>query len=351
MKTVKLGIVGLGRLGRCHAENIAFKIPGAELIAVCSVVEEEVKEVQKLWNIKYGYTDYNEMIENKELDAVFISSPSGYHCQQIKLALGKGLHVFSEKPLGLYLEDAIDAMDSVNSHPDQVFMLGFMRRYDKSYAYAKKKIENGDIGKPVLVRCYGLDPKAAMKPFLNFAKNSYSGGLFLDMAIHDIDLARWFIGAEIEQVWAIGGAYEYEEFNDLNDAETGVAMAKFENGAMGIFVAGRNCAHGYHIETEIIGTSGSLRIGTTPDKNLVTVFDDRGVSKECVSGFLERFEDAYLEEVKEFVNCILENRKPDVKVEDGVLSTLVGYACKESFESGELVQIGKLEHLTNHVTN
>lgn len=347
MKTVKFGIVGLGRLGRAHAENIAFKIRGAELVAVCSVVEEEVKEVQNLWGIKYGYTDYEEMIENDELDAVFIASPSGYHCEQIKLALEKSLHIFSEKPLGLYLEDAIDAMHAVNNHPNQVFMLGFMRRYDKSYAYAKKKIEEGYIGKPVLVRCYGLDPKAAMKPFLNFAKNSYSGGLFLDMAIHDIDLARWFIGAEIEKVWAIGGAYEYEEFNDLNDAETGAAMAKFENGAMGIFIAGRNCAHGYHIETEIIGTNGTLRIGTTPDKNVVTVFDERGVNKECASGFLERFEDAYLEEVKEFVNCILENRKPSVTVEDGVWSTLVGYACKESFESGELVQIKNLESITN----
>ncbi|MEG0050879.1 MAG: Gfo/Idh/MocA family oxidoreductase [Terrisporobacter sp.] len=343
MKTVKFGIVGLGRLGKSHAENIAFKIPNAELLAVCSVVEEEVKEAQKAWGIKYGYTDYNEMIKNDELDAIFIASPSGYHCEQIKLALGKGYHVFSEKPLGLYLEDAMEAKSYVNSHPNQVFMLGFMRRFDKSYAYAKRKIDNGEIGKPVLVRCYGLDPKAAMEPFLKFAKNSYSGGLFLDMAIHDIDLARWYIGSEVEKVWAIGGAYEYEEFNEINDAETGSAMAKFKNGAMGIFVAGRNCAHGYHIETEIIGTKGSLRIGTTPDKNLVTVFDENGVSKECVGGFLERFEEAYLEEVKEFVDCVLTNRKPSLTVEDGVLSTIVGYACKESFESGELVDVKYLE--------
>ena len=340
---VKFGIVGLGRLGRSHAENIAFKIPNAQLLAVCSVVESEVKEVQQSWGIKYGYTDYDEMLKNKELDAIFIASPSGYHCEQIEKALDAGFHVFSEKPLGLYLEDAIRAIEVVNSHKDKTFMLGFMRRYDKSYVYAKKKIEEGHIGKPVLVRCYGLDPAPAMEGFLKFAKNSYSGGLFLDMSIHDIDLARWYMDSEVEQVWAIGGAYEYPEFNELNDAETGAAMAKFKNGGMGIFVAGRNCAHGYHIETEIIGTKGTLRIGTTPDKNLVTVFDDRGVNKECAGGFLERFEDAYLGEVKEFVDCVLNNRKPAVTVEDGVLSTIVGYACKESFETGKLVDVKYLD--------
>lgn len=340
---VNFGIVGLGRLGRAHAENIAFKIPNAKLLAVCSINEDEVKEVQNSWEIPYGYTDYYEMLKNKELDAIFVSSPSGFHCEQIKKALDAGFHVFSEKPLGLYLEDALEAMEAVNSHKDKVFMLGFMRRYDKSYAYAKAKIDEGHIGKPVLVRCYGLDPSPAMEGFLRFAKNSYSGGLFLDMAIHDIDLARWYIGSEVDKVWAIGGAYEYPEFNELNDAETGAAMAKFKNGAMGIFVAGRNCAHGYHIETEIIGTKGTLRIGTTPDKNLVTVFDDNGVNKECAGGFLERFEDAYLEEVKKFVDCVLNNKKPEVTVEDGVLSTIVGYACKESFETGELVDVKYLE--------
>ncbi|AYE35029.1 Gfo/Idh/MocA family oxidoreductase [Clostridium septicum] len=339
MKKINFGIVGVGRLGKAHAENLAFKIPNANLLAVCSIDKSQIDEVQKAWNIPYRYASFDEMLTNKELDAIFIASPSGFHCNQIKKALDAGFHVFSEKPLGLYLEDTIEAMKAVNSNSEKIFMLGFMRRYDKSYAYAKKKIKEGFIGKPVLVRCYGLDPAKALPSFLKFAKDSYSGGLFLDMAIHDIDLARWYLESEADELWAIGDAYEYEEFKEINDAETGSAMIKFKNGTMALLVAGRNCAHGYHIETEIIGTKGTLRIGTTPNKNLVTIFDERGVNKECAGGFLERFEDAYLEEVKEFVNCILENRKPNVTVEDGVLSTIVGYACKESFETGKLVKI------------
>lgn len=339
MKKVKFGIVGLGRLGRKHAENLAFRIPNAELLAVCSVVKEEIDEVQKAWGIKYGYTDYDEMLKNKELDAIFISSPSGFHCEQIEKALGAGFHVFSEKPLGLYLEEAKRVAKAVNAHKDQIFMVGFMRRYDDSYAYAKKKIEEGAIGKPVLIRCYGLDPAGSMEGFLKFAKSNYSGGLFLDMAVHDLDLARWYLESEAEKVWAIGGAYEYPEFNEINDSETGAAMVKFKNGTMGIFVAGRNCAHGYHIETEIIGTKGTLRVGTVPQKNLTMVFDETGARQECVQGFLERFDQAYLSETEEFVKCVLENRRPGVTVEDGVQSTALAYACKESFETGNLVTV------------
>ncbi|EGO86428.1 myo-inositol 2-dehydrogenase, partial [Clostridium botulinum C str. Stockholm] len=121
MKKVKFGIVGLGRLGRKHAENLAFRIPNAELLAVCSVVKEEVEEVKDTWGIKYGYTNFDEMLKNKELDAIFISSPSGFHCEQIEKALDAGFHVFSEKPLGLYLEEAKRVAKAVNEHKNQIF--------------------------------------------------------------------------------------------------------------------------------------------------------------------------------------------------------------------------------------
>ncbi|XJZ29142.1 Gfo/Idh/MocA family oxidoreductase [Bacillota bacterium Lsc_1132] len=336
MKKVKVGIVGLGRLGKQHAENLAFRIPYCELFAVCSVIQTEVEQAQKDWGVPFAYTNYDEMLKNKELDAIFIASPSGFHCEQIEKALNSGFHVFSEKPLGLYLDEALRVQEAVNKYKDQIFMLGFMRRFDRSYAYAKKKVEEGKIGDPYLIRCYGFDPAKAINGFMQFAKNNYSGGLFLDMAIHDLDLARWFLGAEAKQVWAIGGAYAYPEIMELNDAETGAALVKFENNKIGVFVAGRNCVHGYHIETEIIGTKGTLRIGAIPEKNLVTVFDETGAVKECSDGFLERFEQAYLSEVEEFISCIRENRHPNVTVEDGVLSTALGYACKKSFETGEL---------------
>jgi len=334
---IKLGIVGLGRLGKRHAENIAFRIQNAELLAVCSVVEDEIKDAQKNLGVKYAYKDFSEMLKNKELDAIVIASSSTEHCKQIEEALNAGFHVFSEKPLGINMHEVLRAREVVGKHNDKIFMLGFMRRYDASYAYAKKKIEEGIIGRPFLIRCYGLDPVKAVQGAIAFSEKS--GGIFLDMAIHDIDLARWYLGSEVKSAYAIGGCYEYPEFKKYNDADNAVALLQFKNDAIGILYVGRTCTHGYHIETEIVGTEGSLRIGSIPQKNLVTIFDEKGAVQECVSGFLERFDQAYVAEIQEFVNCIIEKRKPKVGVDDGVMSTKVAYACKESFESNKLVII------------
>ncbi|MDV2682896.1 Gfo/Idh/MocA family oxidoreductase [Alkalihalophilus lindianensis] len=346
-RKVKVGIVGLGRLGYQHAENLSFRIPFCELTAVCSINEKEVKKAQENLEVPYGYTDYDEMLTNKELDAIFIASPSGFHCEQIIKALREGFHVFSEKPLGLYIEETQKVEKVVMEHPDQTFMLGFMRRYDRSYALAKKKIEEGAIGQPTLIRCYGIDPTKQLDGFIKFATKNYSGGLFLDMSIHDFDLARWYLSAEAKEVWAVGGSYSRTEFNELNDAETGAAMIRFDNQAIGIFVAGRNCAHGYHVETEIIGTKGTLRIGTVPESDQIVLFNDNGVINECFDGFISRFEQAYLSEVEEFVNCIIEGRQPAVSVRDGVESTKIGYACKESFENGQLVHVQNDRFVSN----
>jgi myo-inositol 2-dehydrogenase/D-chiro-inositol 1-dehydrogenase len=337
MKKIKFGMVGLGRLGIQHAENIAFKIPQAELAAVCAVDEDQVKDVQAKWGVPYGYTSYDEMIKNEELDAVFLCSPSHLHCEQIEKALEAGLHVFSEKPLGTSLEECKIAEKAVEKHPELVFMLGFMRRYDPSYAYAKKMIEDGKIGKPFLFRGYSQDPEHAIEGAIRFA--AHSGGQFIDMAVHDIDLARWLLDAEPKQGWAIGGCYAHPEFGQYKDGDNVSALMKFDNDAMAFLFAGRTAPHGYNVETEVIGTEGILRIANVPQKNLVEILDTTGVRKECSQNFLERFEQAYVDELQEFVNCIVEGRKPNVSVYDGTKVTEVAYALKESFETGKLVDI------------
>lgn len=337
MKRIKIGAVGLGRLGRRHAENIAFRIPNAELAAVCSIVQEEVDTVKKEWGIPYGYYHFEEMLNNKELDAISICSSSTEHCKQISQALEAGFHVFSEKPLGIGMEEVQLAKQRVKEHQGQIFQLGFMRRFDPSYAYAKKKIDEGYIGKPIMIRCYGVDPISVIDGAIAFAEKS--GGLFFDMAIHDFDLSRWLLDSEAKSVYAIGACFQYKEFAAYGDIDNGAAMIQYKNDAMGLFYAGRMCAHGYHIETEVIGTKGSLRIGTVPYKNLVTISNENGVTNECVGGFLERFEAAYLNEMQNFVDCIIENRKPDIGVNDGVKSAEIAYAATESFKANKIIYL------------
>lgn len=337
MKKIKMGIVGLGRLGIEHARNIAFHLPNAELIAACSVIKDEVDRVQKEWGVPFGYTDFNEMIRNKELEAVAILSPSPNHVEHIIAALEAGLHVFVDKPLGVNVEECRLAEKAVEKHADQVFMIGFMRRYDPSYAYAKKLIEQGKIGKPFLLKLTSVDPEHAIEGAIRFGATS--GGIFIDMMVHDFDLARWFLGQEVKQITAIGGAFVHEEFASYQDADNAAALIKFEDGAMAICHAGRNAAHGYHVETEIVGTKGSLRIAAEPRKNLCTIFDQTGVVNECSQNFQERFAEAYRIEMQEFIDCILENRRPDVTVYDGTKNTEVAFAATKAFRENSTVTL------------
>ncbi len=337
MKKLRVGIAGLGRLGKVHAGNIAYKIPNAELAAACSIVPEELEYAKNELGVTDVYGDYREMLAKADLDAVAIVTTSSEHCWQIEAALDAGKHVFSEKPLGVDVSQCKLAEAAVERHPDRTFMLGFMRRYDKSYAYAKQKVDEGAIGTPYLVKATGIDPEVQVQGAIRFAKTS--GGIFLDMAIHDIDLMRWFLGSEATEVYAMGATFKHPEFKEAGDDETGIAVYKFENGAMGMVHVGRTAPHGYHVETEIVGTEGTIRISDVPEKNLAKLYNASGVCTECVQSFPERFAQAYLAEMEEFVNCALAGKQTGTSVYDGTKSTLVGYATTQSWKTGQIVKI------------
>ncbi len=337
MKKIKIGSVGLGRLGYEHACNIANLVPGAELTALCDVDAVRVKEVAAELNVPYTYTDVTEMVKNPELDAIVIVSPSMYHADHIKLALDAGKHVFCDKPLDTTIEKCKQAERAVEAHPDKVFMLGFMRRFDDSYTEAKHRIENGEIGKVVLVRSYTQDPRTTIEGTLKFAP--HSGGQFLDMCVHDIDLIRWFTGSNIKKVWGLGGVFEFDLYRELNDADNAAAAVQCENGAMGFMFTNRTHGAGCNVETEIIGTHGTLRIANVGRKNLLQIVDGNGAREEYYPDFLSRWHQAYVNEIKEFVDCINQGRKPGVTVYDGTKVSQAAYRCKESFETGNLLEV------------
>ena len=339
MEKIKVGIVGLGRLGKVHAKNLAENVQGCQLVAACSVVQEELAYAVTELGVEETYKKYEEMVKSPSIDAVFIVSPSGFHCEQIRLAMENGKHVFSEKPIGLDLAEIKETTQVIESHPQQVFMFGFMRRYDDSYQYAKQLVDSGALGELTLMRCYSIDPSSGMESFVKFAGASDSGGIFMDMSIHDIDLVRWFMKKEVDRVWAIGKNAAYPELDEVGELETGAAMMQLENQAMAILVAGRNCHHGYHVETELIGTKGMLRVAAAPEKNLVTVMNEQGVVRACSQDFPERFREAFINEAKEFIACIREKRQPEVTAYDGLQSTKIALACKKSFKTNQLITI------------
>jgi myo-inositol 2-dehydrogenase/D-chiro-inositol 1-dehydrogenase len=336
MKKLRIGSVGLGRLGLQHAVNIASRMQNAELAALCDVDKARLDEAADKLGVQRRFTVFEDLIACKDVDAIVLVSPSALHTRQISAALAAGKHVFSEKPLGVTVAECKEAEKAVEAHPELVFMLGFMRRFDESYKYAHDKVAAGEIGKPLLFRSYSQDPEKFIQGAIAFAP--HSGGQFLDMAVHDIDLALWFTGSEPETVYAIGGCYAHAEFAQYKDGDNVSCLMKFKNGCMVFLFAGRTAPHGYNVETEIIGTKGILRIANVPQKNLVEVLDGYGVRKECSENFLERFDTAYVNEVQEFVDCINEGRKPDVTVYDGTRVSEIAYTCKSAFEHGDLVR-------------
>ena len=292
MKTVKVGSVGLGRLGYEHAKNLATQVPGCELAAICDVDANRVKEVAAELGVPNTYTDFEEMCKNPELDAIVIVSPSFLHCQQIEIAMNHGKHVFCEKPLGTDVAQCKAAEKVIEAHPDLIFQLGFMRRFDKSYAEEKRKIDN------------------------------------------------WFTGSDVKNVWAIGGVFEFDLYKELNDADNAAATIQMENGAMGFMFTNRTHAAGCNVETEIIGTHGTLRIANVGAKNLLNIVDEHGSREEYYPDFMSRWHEAFVAEMVAFTGHVRDNTKPaDLTVYDGTAVSEAAYRCKESFETGKMLPI------------
>ena len=233
MKKLKIGIIGVGRLGYEHACNIANRVPGSELVAIADANFDRAKQVAEELGVTAVYNDPKDLCADPNVEAVAIITNTASHVEMIKIAMDAGKHVFCEKPLADTVEKCKEAEAIIAAHPELTFMLGFMRRYDHSYQVAKKKMENGDIGDVILVRCYSQDPISIIEGTLEYAPRS--GGQFIDMSIHDFDLIRWLTGSEVKELWATGGCYEFKQYKDWDDGDNVSGLMKMENDAMAFF--------------------------------------------------------------------------------------------------------------------
>jgi myo-inositol 2-dehydrogenase/D-chiro-inositol 1-dehydrogenase len=334
---VRIGVAGLGRLGKHHAENLVYRVKKAEVVAACSIVPEELEYAKSELGIDRVFNDYREMLREIEMDAVFLVTSTPVHGQQIIDALEAGYDVFCEKPLALTMEECDRVLAVADQYPERLVTIGFVRRYDPSYAYAKQKIDEGAIGDPILFRSHSADMDDTAAFQVEFSKTS--GGVFLDASIHDMDLARWMLGSEVETVYCVGGCYLHPGFEQHQDADNATALYRFKNGAVASITISRTAVHGQETHAEIIGTKGSLLIGRPPRKNHVEIYDAGGVRTECVRTFYERFEEAFQLEAEEFVNCILAGRPPRVSLRDAAEATRVALAATQSYRSGDLARL------------
>ena len=287
---LNIGVIGCGAIGRDHIRRLTDIVPGCQVVACADYFEESANKVAAQYEGMKVYKTGEELIHAPEVQAVVITSSDPSHAGYVLEALKAGKFVFCEKPLAQNAGDCEKIIAAETAHGRRLLQVGFMRRYDHSYQVAKKKMENGDIGDVILVRCYSQDPISIIEGTLEYAPRS--GGQFIDMSIHDFDLIRWLTGSEVKELWATGGCYEFKQYKDWDDGDNVSGLMKMENDAMAFFFAGRAAAHGSHVETEIVGTRGTLRIASVPTDSLVEVMSQHGVCRECYQDFITRWHDA-----------------------------------------------------------
>jgi len=336
MGKVKVGVVGLGNLGELHVRHLQNKIADSEVVAVCDVFPDRVKMIQEKYGVSKGYTDYDEMLQKEELDAVAIVTNVQTHKDLIIKACDAKLNIFCEKPLSLIPEECKEVEKAVEKNGSKIFTLGFMRRFDPSHAEAMKRIRAGEIGKPVLFKSTSLDGISVIDELLDKCKSGAFHPWFFEMGIHDCDLTRWFLGSEIVSAYAAGGAYVREEFADYDDYDNAIALASMENGTCATIHVGKAAACS-HVEAEIIGTKGTLRINAIPRRNRLQIYKDGYIAEEGIVDFLERWEDAFYLEMLNFIDCVLTGRKPEVTVYDGTKSTEMAIMLHKAYMEKSLI--------------
>ena len=335
---LNVGIVGLGRLGKRPAENLAFRVPGAKLVAACSPSADERAWAEGALGRPAVYADYAALLAHPGLDAVFLVTPNTVHPEQIVAGLRAGKHVFCEKPLSLDLDECLAVEAEAKRHPKLKVMIGYVRRFDPSYQDAQARIARGDIGRPFMVRSQTCDMNDPSGFFVRFAPKS--GGIFLDMSVHDIDLARWLLGAPApKRVFALGTIAVHEGLAACGDVDNGVAICEFADGRTACFYASRTMAHGHETLTEIIGTDGRLTVGREGRVNQVQISDAHGIRTLTTPTFYERFVDAFLREDTYFVDCVRNDVVPSLSLHDATEATRIGIALRTSLHERRVVEL------------
>jgi scyllo-inositol 2-dehydrogenase (NAD+) len=334
MARLNIGLIGLGRLGRVYARDLAGRIPETRLVAVADPAGTVAKDVAAEFDVARAYTDPMALIDDPSVEAIVIVTPTHVHREQVIAAAASRKPTFCEKPPALSL-DEVAAMKAAVERAGMFFQMGFMRRFDAGYAAAKKQIEAGRIGEPLVFKATSRDP---FRPSLEYANPKSSGGMLIDMGIHDFDLARWFMG-DVHTVSAIGATIAYPELKTVGDIDNAIASLIFQSGKLGVVDLTRSGIYGYDIATEILGLEGTIRIGYLRETPITVLTKANGVSHDTVPYFMERFRDAYTNQLQNFAQNVQQQKQPPVTIDDGLEALRVGVAATQARETGVAVTV------------
>ncbi|MCS5421983.1 MULTISPECIES: inositol 2-dehydrogenase [Psychrilyobacter] len=334
---LKLGIIGAGRIGQVHATSITNNVKNASvhMIADPFMNEDKIKWINEL-GIENITTDYKEILENKDIDAVLICSSTDTHSSISIEAARANKHIFCEKPIDHDLAKIQMVLEEVEKAGIK-YQVGFNRRFDNNFKAIKDAVTEGKIGTPHIIKVTSRDPEA---PGIDYVK--VSGGMFLDMTIHDFDMVRYLSESEVEEVYALGGVLVNPEIGEAGDIDTAIITLKLKNGALGVIDNSREAAYGYDQRAEVFGSLGSVAISNDSGSKAVISTKDGIVSEKPLYFFLERYMQSFGEEVNQFVEAIVNDKNVPVNANDGLQPVLIGLAAKKSLEEKRPVKISEI---------
>lgn len=349
-----LGVCGLGRMGKQHALNALHASPRVSLAAACSPLDADMEWAQKHL-APHGtqlYRSLEEMLQHSNIEALLIASTTKAHYEQVMTGLSKGLHILVEKPLAMTVRESQTIMELARQpqHKHLKVMTAFSRRFDASYMDAKQAIESGRIGEPVVLRCENrdmYDSSDGMKTYL-----SANPGIFVDSAVHDIDLCLNFLGEDIrpKSCYATGSISMHNQLKEIQDVDNAVGIVEWHPRKPGgtppisYHYCSRIMQHGFDNPTEIVGTKGALKINQHPRNNLIDIADGNGISNSVMPDYYGRYERAFVTELDTFARSVLDNKALPYELSSAVKGMEIAQALQKSLVTGQKVFLGAREN-------
>jgi myo-inositol 2-dehydrogenase/D-chiro-inositol 1-dehydrogenase len=335
MKQVNIAVIGTGRMGSVHTRNLARLIPQANLVAVCDIRLEVAQAVADELGIQRVVRDYHELLADKDIEAILIATSTDTHAFIMKDVAAAGKHIFCEKPLALNLADIDTALAAVDEAGVKL-QVGFNRRFDKSFQRVRELVASGEIGRPCILRITNRDPELPAMEFLRV-----SGGMFLDMTIHDFDMARFQVG-EVEEVYATGGVLIEPELKEFGDIDTNVVTLKFANGAVGAIDNSRKAVYGYDQRLEVFCSNGTAMANNEAENTAVKGDPDGFHSARPPHFFMQRYAPCYVDEVRRFLECVRDDKPTPTTGADGRAAVVLGYAAWKSLRENRPVKVSEV---------
>lgn len=336
---LKIGIIGAGRIGKVHLESISYHVKNATVTAMADpFMNEETEKLIRSYGVSKVTKDYKDILNDKDIDAVLVCSSTDTHAAISIEAINAGKHVFCEKPVDHSIEKIQAVADALKEHPDIKFQVGFNRRFDHNFAAIRKAYDDGKIDEAHILKITSRDPEPPNPAYIKV-----SGGIFLDMTIHDFDMACFLTDSDVEELYVNSAVLVDPAIGEQGDVDTAIITMKMANGALAVIDNSRKAAYGYDQRAELFGSKGMVATSNDTVSSAVISNADGVTGEKPLFFFLERYMGSFSEEMRQFTEAVINDTEVPVGIHAGLQSVKIGLAARKSVEEHRPVKISEIQ--------